>query len=392
MGEPGHSLDRARDHYRAALEIYPDDPEIWALLGRIDKDAWTAAWRRPNRTPEQKRDDAAYDDALLDAAIESYGKGYRANQSHYYSGINALTLMHLQQHLIPGKRTVPELATMAGAVRFAALGEESFWAKVTLGDLEVLTGTPDSIRTAYKKAIALNEKDWFALESSRDQLVLLRELGFRPDEVEAGIATFERALQGLKKPEDDWEPNQVFLFSGHMIDAPDRPEPRFPASKEAAARQKIEAALDKHGASAGDLAFAQAAAGGDLLFVEACLQRGVRCQILLPFPEPEFIQNSVMRSANGPSWRDRFYAATNDANSKVRIMPDELGPPPKDVDPYERCNMWLLYSALSYGVKKVRFICLWNGAIGDGKGGTKHLYDEAQRLTGRVDWIDTREL
>ena len=99
-----------------------------------------------------------------------------------------------------------------------------------------------------------------------------------------------------------------------------------------------------------------------------------------------------MPSADGTRWRDRFYAVTSAPNTTVRIMAEELGPLPKDVDPYERCNMWLLYTALSYGVKKLRFICLWNGAFGDGKGGTKHLYDEAQRLTGRVDWIDTRTL
>ena len=71
-GEPGHSLDRAREHYRQVLEKHPTDPETLALLGRVDKDAWTAAWRQEGRTPEQMREDAAYEDALLRAAIDSY--------------------------------------------------------------------------------------------------------------------------------------------------------------------------------------------------------------------------------------------------------------------------------------------------------------------------------
>ena len=50
-GVPGHSLDRAREHYRNVLETYPTDPETWALLGRVDKDAWIAAWRQPGKTP-----------------------------------------------------------------------------------------------------------------------------------------------------------------------------------------------------------------------------------------------------------------------------------------------------------------------------------------------------
>ena len=34
------------------------------------------------------------------------------------------------------------------------------------------------------------------------------------------------------------------LFTGHMIDLPDRPEPRFPASLEPAARERIGAAIE----------------------------------------------------------------------------------------------------------------------------------------------------
>ena len=299
-GQPGHSLDRAREHYRHALKEYPNDPEIWALLGRVDKDAWTASWRVPGNTPEQMRDDAAYEDALLRAAIDSYASAYRRNPNHYYSGINALALMHLYRHLTGDARYDQGMTIMAGAVRFAAECEpdehQLFWSKGTLGDLEVLVGTTDTVKTAYKEAIARNEKDWFSLNSSRAQLQLFKELGFRPDTVDAGIATFDRALQKLTKPEDRWQPRQVFLFSGHMIDAPDRPTPRFPAAKEVIAAQKVAAALDEQGAGPNDLAVSQAAAGGDLLFLESCQQRGVRCQILLPFDEPTFVQRSILPS------------------------------------------------------------------------------------------------
>jgi tetratricopeptide (TPR) repeat protein len=395
-GEPGHSLDRARGHYREVLNRHPRDPEALALLGRVDKDAWTAAWRQPGRTPEQMREDAAYEDALLRAAIESYATGYRANPVHYYSGINALTLMHLYRHLTGDTRYDAEAAIMAGAVRFAAECESDagqlFWSKATLGDLEVLVGTPDTVRNAYKEAIAKNDSDWFALNSSRAQLQLLQDLGFRLDAVAAGIATFDRALERLQKPEARWQPRQVFLFSGHMIDAPDRKEPRFPAEKEPVAAQKIGAALDQLGAGPEDLALCQAAAGGDLLFLEACQQHGVRCQILLPFPEPEFIERSILPSKGGDTWRDRFYAAKEKLRNPIRIMPAELGPLPKGVDPYERCNLWLLYSALSCGIDKVRFVALWNGGGGDGPGGTAHMYNEVKRRTGRVTWLDTRTL
>ncbi len=393
---PAHSADRAREHYRQMLVDHPNDPETWALLGRVDKDAWTAAWRLPGRTPVQMREDAAYEDALLRAAITSYERAFRADPGHYFSGINALTLMHLAQHLLADERYAQAAATMAGAVRFAAECEtderQAFWAKATLGDLEVLIGTPVTVTAAYKEAIASSDRDWFALNSSRAQLELLRDLGFRPEQVQAGLAAFDRALERLQAPTARWSPRQVLLFSGHMMDAPDRPAPRFPATMEAAAAARIGATLDALGAGEQDLAFCQAAAGGDLLFLEACLARGVRCQVLLPFPEPEFIERSILASTHGNAWRDRYFAVKGRLQELPRIMPAELGPLPDGVDPFERSNLWLLYCALARGVEKVRFVTLWNGGGGDGPGGTAHMYAEVKRRTGRVSWIDTRTL
>jgi tetratricopeptide (TPR) repeat protein len=397
-GAAGHSLDRARAHYAKVLEVFKKDPETWALLGRVDKDAWTLSWRRPEYTPAQMRDEAAYEDALLRAAIDSYSRAFRANPSHYYSGINALTVMHLYRDLIGDSRYDSQMVLIGGALRFAALNESDernlFWSKLTLGNLEVLVGTPESVRAAYKEAIANNDKDWFALSSSRAQLVLLKELGFHPDHVDAGLATFDRAIGKLRRPEDRWEPRQVLLFSGHMVDTPDRPTPRFPNDKVPVAAERIAAALDALGAGPDDLAISQASSGGDLLFLEACQQRKVRCQVHLPFPEAEFIAKSVVPSQDGDRWRDRYYAvkAKMSDPADLRIMPDELGPPPDGVSPFERCNLWLLYSALASGINKVRFICLWNGGGGDGPGGTAHMYEEVKRRTGRVAWIDTRTL
>ena len=190
-------------------------------------------------------------------------------------------------------------------------------------------------------------------------------------------------------------PGQVFLFSGHMIDAPDRPLPRFPADKEGVAAARIGEALDALAASPSDLALAQGAAGGDILFGEACLARGVSLQMLLPLPEPEFIATSVLPCCAGESWRARYLALRERLALPPRILPDALGPLPRDRegkpgDPYERCNRWLLDTALAQGADRLRFICLWDG--GDGAGGTAHMVKEVARRTGQVTWLDTREL
>ncbi|MEO8768036.1 MAG: tetratricopeptide repeat-containing protein [Nitrosospira sp.] len=386
----------AREHYGRMLKQYSDDAETWALLGRVNKDAWIAAWRQPDHTPEQMRDEAGDEDALLRAAIDSYASGYRRNPNHYYSGINALTLMHLYRDLIHDPRYDKDMDLIAGAVRFAAECElnesQRFWSQTTLGDLEVLIGTPDTVKAAYKEAIAKNDKDWFALNSSCAQLQLLKDLGFRLETVEAGIATFARALNKLIRPEDSWQPRQVLLFSGHMMDAPGRPAPRFPPDKEDIARQKIVEALDALSACPDDLALTQGASGGDILFLEACRERGMRLQLMLPLKEPEFIQRSLLPSAGGEKWHDRYYILKAGMKDAPRIMPDELGPPPRDVSPFERCNLWLLDTALAYGIDKVSFICLWDGGGGDGPGGTAHMYNEVKNRTGRVTWIDSRKI
>jgi hypothetical protein len=74
------------------------------------------------------------------------------------------------------------------------------------------------------------------------------------------------------------------------------------------------------------------------------------------------------------------------------VMPDELGPLPEGANAFERCNLWLLHTALAHGPHKVHFICLWEGSGGDGPGGTVHMVNEVRRLAGSVTWIDTRTL
>jgi len=178
-----------------------------------------------------------------------------------------------------------------------------------------------------------------------------------------------------------------------MIDLPGRALPRFPAHKEAGAAVRICAVLDQLCAAPEDLALTQGACGGDILFTEACLARGVPVCWLQPFREPDFIRNSVLRG--GEDWHRRYQLARAGLAGPIRSMPDELGDPSEDspaLSPYERCNLWLLDTALACGPDRVRFICLWDGGGGDGPGGTAHMLGEVQRRAGQVIWIDTRHL
>jgi hypothetical protein len=186
----------------------------------------------------------------------------------------------------------------------------------------------------------------------------------------------------------DDPPQNVVLFSGHMIDAPDRRTPRFPPDKEPVAASAIAVTLAAIGAVAGDLAICGGACGGDLLFAEACLAIDMRLEIYIPLDEPKFLASSV-DFADG-DWHDRFLAAK--AKATLHIAPDELGPLGEQENPYERNNQWMLQAAARFGGERMAFICLWNGQGGDGLGGAQHLFEEARRKTSRICWLDTRKL
>ena len=184
------------------------------------------------------------------------------------------------------------------------------------------------------------------------------------------------------------KPRKVFLFSGHMIDAPDRKSPRFPADKVAIAGAEIQATLDRLGANASDLAICGAACGGDLLFAKAALAHDARLELYIPFDEPTFLAKSV--DFADADWHKQYELSKR--RGTLHVMPDELGPLPDGEDPYERNNRWMLEAASRFGSEIVNFICLWNGEGGDGPGGTQHLMNEVRERSGRAYWLDTTKL
>lgn len=199
---------------------------------------------------------------------------------------------------------------------------------------------------------------------------------------------------------------RVILFAGHMVDAPGRATPRFPPALVPAAAQRITAALAALDAGPGDLGLTQGAAGGDLLFAEAAVARSVPLHFLQPFAETEFIERSVRPVCDGEDWVARYRAVAARLASPPQTMPaPALGAAPMCAthdahtldypasdNPFERCNRWLLDTALACGGEHVWLLCLWDGQGGDGAGGTAHMVAEVQRQHGHVIHIDCRRL
>ncbi|MGZ8266901.1 MAG: TRAFs-binding domain-containing protein [Burkholderiales bacterium] len=393
LGRLGRFVD-AEEWLKAIANDHPQDAETCGLLGRLQKDKWIAAWRTAGATPDAMREAARLDLARLHEGVRAYAAGFRQDPRHYYSGINAATLLHLSRHLAGNDEEATLRSELEGGVRWSvrsALSKESaltkdFWARATLAELDLLTSDKPTTEKAYAHAVAAAEADWFALNSSWQQLDLLQTLGFRPDVVAAALGVIDRALVRLSPP---WQPGKVFLFSGHMIDAPDRDVERFPEDMKALAAAAIGRKLDELGAGTADLALCEGACGGDLLFARAALDRGLRLELRLSFEEPEFLGESVAFA--GTRWVDEYYEVKSSERTRVLVMPQELGRTPNR-DAYERANVWLLYTALAWGPERVRFVALWDGERSGKRGGTDHMIDAVRKRSGRVYVIDATAL
>ncbi len=185
---------------------------------------------------------------------------------------------------------------------------------------------------------------------------------------------------------------RAFVCSGHLIDQPDRPEPRFPASREPEVRAQIERQLDDWQAGLGDLAVSGAARGADILFAEACLRRGLHVRLLVAFEESEFIKQSVALASDG-TWIARYHALKH-AVSEVWFQPERLGPPPRELDSFSRCNLWILHNTLAeVPPDRLHAVLVWDEKpTGDGPGGTAHFADQIRRLGAKLSIINPTSL
>lgn len=404
--------DEAIVKLEQVLQDVPDCVDATTKLARIYKDLWKNTW--VNITDDTKRIHTAYEYSfVLQKSIENYLRGYRLDQNEYYSGINALTLTALLDHLAETVEIKSgdsdeahyrsKLPVLKGSIQFCLESNlhrspNDYWAALSLGDLAVCTAeTPQQVATAYRKALAILWNNKYTLQTTIDQLGLMQKLNFRPDHVQAGIAVLQTELNRMENQEltfaptteeETNKPSQVFLFTGHMIDREGRPKPRFPAKMEPEAVQRLNATLDKLEANDNCMAVCPGlACGGDILFVEACLNRDIHTDVYLPFESAEFIKSSV--SFAGDGWVERFYKVLNHPKITLHLQPERLGPVPLGDDAFRRNNRWALYATLMHDIKHVRLIALWNGQGGDGPGGTDDMVQQVRQLGGIVEHIDT---
>jgi hypothetical protein len=151
----------------------------------------------------------------------------------------------------------------------------------------------------------------------------------------------------------------VVVVSGHMVDTPDRPRPRFPPEQVPRVAGEVRTALERWNVGPGTTLVTGGARGADIVAAEAALARGARLRLVLARRPEEFVKGSVALPST--DWAERFYALLGLADVEIVDGPDD--------DVYARTNDRII--AVARGIDdRPRAIIVWNGETGDGPGGT----------------------
>ncbi|NIR32281.1 MAG: hypothetical protein GWN84_23875 [Gammaproteobacteria bacterium] len=398
--------------------------EAYALKGSNEKSRWMKDW---GNVPAAERPERALASGYLRRSRKFYAKGFASDLNHYYSGINALALQVIVSELARSHADVwgidfdtdedaeralgkidKERRELEGAVALSVYrqvslleskGERDRWADITKADLALLTEKrAKRVARAYRRA--LQGAEVFYFDAVRRQLSIYQQLGVLTEtvgEVLVELDTLEnRAGVSRREPREQVASEHVLLFTGHRIDHPDRPTPRFPPDKESVARDAIrEAIVKEQERVTGKLTgMAGGASGGDILFHEVCQELGIDTRLYLAIPSKDYIVESVYVPGQ-PEWIDRFQAIEDRCSSRTLSRTKELPgwlKGRKDYSIWQRNNLWMLHNALAFGGKHVTLIALWNGEAGDGPGGTEDMVSQAKARGAKTVILDTKAL
>lgn len=400
-----------------------DKVEALCLLGSNEKTRWLADFLGLDAN---KRPARALSSPHLNRMLGYYLKASDLNLNDHYSAINCLALLKTQIALAATEADIwldifddsdkataslkarEALASKLAATLSLALKTDEImaksdrpldsWAACSRADLVLMTSQerPQRVEREYKQAIAGTDR--FALEAMQRNLNVYKELGLFEPGLSAALQVVGDAITSSDSAQSS--PSRVILFTGHMLDTPDRDKAkqRFPATEEAEkkARQMIDQALRQEliGYEHSILGIAGAACGGDILFHELCEAMGIQTSVYLALPEERFQVKSVQRG--GPQWIERFRKITSRTTPRVlqqtealpRWLTDKSG-----YDIWQRNNLWMMFSALAKGSRDLTLIALLNREREpDGPGGAVHLVDEALKWGFKVVELDARHL
>jgi hypothetical protein len=401
--------------------------ELYAGLGSNSKRRWVAEWREADALNRAR---VALWSRELEVSFRFYRRGFDEDLNHWHSGLNALALAKITLELAGRcpdvwrnrfetdaeadrelerlESEVAELTSVVRAslnsarVRIRQTGTDDFWIdfriELSVADLRFLTSNePESVTSAYEAALSrVRVLGSGARRAIREQIEMYRDLGVLMKNAVPVLEMLGVMSTGVTVPV------HPLVFSGHMIDAPGRVYPRFPASQVGIARERIRDAIREIAAAAAErqeriVGMAGASDGGDLLFHEACAELGIDTEVFLPVPELAY--RATAMSGQPSRWAERYHAVLSRAKEKKEDRVHVLAP--TDTLPawlqsrptystWQRNNRWILHHAwASTTVDRVTVLALWNGETGDGRGGVADMVAAAQAGGADVIIIDT---
>jgi hypothetical protein len=167
---------------KGVIDEFGPSSETNGLLGRIYKDRWDNA--KKEGRPEAR--------SLLRRAIEAYLEGFQADWRDAYPGVNAVTLMEMQDKPDPMQPKILPVVRYA-AMRKAAKNAD-YWDYATLLELAVLGRDAEDADNQISETLALARASW-EVESTARNLLLVREARTARGEDAAWIRKLEETLE-----------------------------------------------------------------------------------------------------------------------------------------------------------------------------------------------------
>ena len=244
--------------------------EALALKGRNKKTRWRLEFE--DLKDLKIRRQTAMNRSLL-SSFQAYFDAFSNDLNHFWSGVVALQMGEIFLDLTQDddlwlasfedddqaesykKQMIKNVESLKFAAKASILNglrsmEESdsdrVWAEVSRADLSFLVDkNAYRILQQYKDAIPLDNPS--AWDSAKGQLKLFASLGIKTDIAQKVIDTidqriiFHKSFSSPEQKEKLPKPKHLILFAGHLVDAPNRLQPRFPGNKETQAKKLIKA-------------------------------------------------------------------------------------------------------------------------------------------------------
>ena len=163
--------EQAEQVLKALIDRRGPSSETCGILGRVYKDRWSRA---------QAEGDSFLARGMLKKAIRAYLDGFETDWRDAYPGINAVTLMEIQDPPDPrGRQLIPIVAY--AVKRRMDRGEPDYWDHATVLELAVLNRDRDAAEAAAADALAAIRESWEA-ETTAGNLRIIADARVRRGE------------------------------------------------------------------------------------------------------------------------------------------------------------------------------------------------------------------